>query len=262
MRLSLIGIFLLCGSFAACNSGDTRVAPGVPDIVVKAIDFHGNDVFQSAAISLTITSLSGSFQIDSTREAGRFEFVVTDPRSRRRVRLTNNSVEEWRDGVETQLDDESAQRARAFTDARVFFPLLPFTLDGGDISFDDLGLDPWDGRDLHKVRVSFSPGSSNDADDTYMFWFDPDTGRVEQFGYDFNGGLRYRKAVAFNRVGGVLFSDQENYAIDGERVPVDMLSPEYVADNMRLMSTVVLSDIEVEGLKEAGPPPSVEDPQL
>ena len=68
-----------------------------------------------------------------------------------------------------------------------------------------------------------------------MFWFDPDTGRVEQFGYDFNGGLRYRKAVEFNRVGGILFSDQENYAIDGGRIPVDTLSPDYVDESMALL---------------------------
>ena len=248
MRLSLLGIVLLCGGLGACGSADQAVAPRTPDIVAKAIEFHGNEVFQSAAISLIITSLSGSFHIGSTREDGRFEYVVTDPRSQRRVRLTNNGVEEWRDGVETELDEGNARRARAFADARVFFPLLPFTLNGGDIRFEDLGLDRWGDRDLHKVRVSFTPGSSNDADDTYMFWFDPETGRVEQFGYDFNGGLRYRKAVAFNRVGGILFSDQENYAIDGGRVPVDMLSPKYVSENMSLLSTVELTDISVDPL--------------
>lgn len=245
MRLPPIGVILLCLTLVGCSSGGPAEAP---DIVAKAIAFHGNDVFQSAAVSLTITSLSGSFQIDSTREDGRFEYVVTDPRSQRRVRLTNEEVEEWREGVETTLDAEGARRARAFADARVFFPLLPFTLDGGDIHFEDLGLDQWDGRALHRVKVLFTPGSSNDADDAYMFWFDPETGRVEQFGYEFSGGIRYRKAVAFNRVGGILFSDQENYAIDGDRVPVDMLSAEYVAANMNLLSTVTLSDIRVESI--------------
>lgn len=249
MRLTRIVIVsLLGGALAACAPGAGGVPPDAPDIVAKAIEFHGNEAFQSSALSLTITSLSGSFQIASTREGGRFEYVVTDPRSQRRVRLTNDVVEEWRDGVKMELDEEGARRARAFADARVFFPLLPFTLNGDAINFEDLGLEQWDGQALHKVKVSFTPGSSNDADDTYMFWFDPDTGRIEQFGYDFSGGLRYRKATAFNLVGGILFSDQENYAIDGERVPVDMLSPEYVAENMRLLSTVALSDITVERL--------------
>ena len=194
MRLSPIGVVVLSGMVISCNSAGPAAPPGAPEIVEKSIIFHGHDVFQSAALSLTITSLSGSFHIDSTREDGRFEYVVTDPNRQRRVRLTNDRVAEWRDDVEASLDDEDERR--------------------GDIHFEDLGLDEWDGRDLHRVKVSFTPGSSNDASDTYMFWFDPDTGRVEQFGYDFSGGLRYRKAVAFNRVGGILFSDQENYAIE------------------------------------------------
>jgi len=96
--------------------------------------------------------------------------------------------------------------------------------------------------------VSFTTSTSTDADDVYMFWFDPETWQMEQFGYDFDGGLRFRKGVEFERVGDVLFSTQENYAIDGGRVPVDMLSLEYVAANMNLISTVVISDVTVEPL--------------
>ena len=95
---------------------------------------------------------------------------------------------------------------------------------------------------------AFAAGTSNDADDAYTFWFDPESGRVEQFGYDFDNGLRYRKATAFNRVSGMLFSDQENYAVDGGKIPVDTLSQDYVESEMRLLSTVIISNVEVEPL--------------
>jgi len=78
--------------------------------------------------------------------------------------------------------------------------------------------------------------------------WDPESGRVEQFGYDFDNGLRYRKATAFNRIGGVLFSDQENYAVDGGKIPVDTLSEDYVESEMRLLSTVTISNVDVEPL--------------
>ena len=45
-----------------------------------------------------------------------------------------------------------------------------------------------------------------------------------------------------------MFSTQENYAIDGGRVPVETLSPDYIAANMNLISTVVISDVTVEPL--------------
>ena len=243
---------VVAGLAASAACGTSSADPDLPEIVARAIEHHGGDLYEGSQISMTITSLSGSFRIDATRDGGRFEHVVTDPardgRPERRVELTNDGVQEWRGGAEVALDAEGERRARAFADARVFFPLLPYTLKGGDIHFEDRGLETWDGRELQRVKVTFTPGTSNDADDAYTFWFDPDTGRVEQFGYDFDNGLRFRKATSFQRVGGVLFSDQENYAVDGGKVPVDTLTPEYVAESMRLLSTVVISDVTVEPL--------------
>lgn len=252
--LTLTAVLALLTACAADETPPQGTAapegPSLPEIVARAIEYHGGDVYERSRISMTITSLSGSFQIEAFRDGGVFEYLVTGTvgpdSAERRVRLTNDGVQEWRNGVETALDTAGERRARAFVNARVFFPLLPYTLKGGDIHFEDRGLETWDDRELQRVKVTFTAGTSADASDAYTFWFDPDTGRVEQFGYDFAGGLRFRKAIAFNRVGGVLFSDQENYAIDGDRIPVDTLSPDYVAENMELLSTVVLSDIRVQ----------------
>jgi len=231
-----------------CSSSSNQL----PAIVTKAIAHHGGELYEASHISMTITSLSGGFNIDVTRDGGTFEYIVTNPatdtRPERKVRLTNERVTEWHDGVEIALDEEGERRARAFVDARVFFPLLPYTLKGGNIQFEDKGIDTWYGRELQRVKVTFAAGTSNDADDAYTFWFDPESGRVEQFGYDFDNGLRYRKATAFNRISGVLFSDQENYAVDGEKIPVDTLSQEYVESEMHLLSTVTISNVEVEPL--------------
>ncbi len=252
--LRLILLTMLAGG-SGCSTEDSvsslSLPLNMPSIVARSIEFHGGSLYEGSTITMTITSLSGSFQLEVTRQGGQFDHAVigaTREGVERRVRVTNAAVQEWRGGEEVELDEQGATRARAFVDARVFFPLLPYTLNGGDVNYEDLGIETWEGRDLHKVRVSFTPGTSNDADDAYMFWFDPETGQMEQFGYDFDGGLRFRKGIEFQQVGGVIFSTQENYAIDGGRVPVGMLSPSYVAENMSLLSTVVISDVMVEPL--------------
>ena len=255
MRITPLILLTILAGGPGCgteNSVSSLSLPlNMPSIVAKSIEFHGGNLYEGSAITMTITSLSGSFQIEATRQGGQFDHAVigtTREGVERRVRVTNDAVQEWRGGEEVELDEQGATRARAFVDARVFFPLLPYTLNGGDVNYEDLGIETWEGRDLHKIRVSFTPGTSNDADDAYMFWFDPETGQMEQFGYDFDGGLRFRKGIEFQQVGGVIFSTQENYAIDGGRVPVGMLSPSYVAENMSLLSTVVISDVTVEPL--------------
>lgn len=249
---SALGGALAAAIVSAACGGAAAPDPNLPDVVARSIAYHGGDLYERSRMTMTITSLSGSFDVEATRNGGDFEFIVTDPprggRPERRVRLNNDGVTEWRGGEQTELDAEGERLAAAFVNARVFFPLLPYTLKGGDIHFEDRGLDRWNGRDLHRVKVSFTPGTSNDADDAYTFWFDPGTGRVEQFGYDFDNGLRFRRATSFERVGGVLFSDQDNYAVDGGKVPVDTLTPDYVANSMRLLSQVAISDVTVEPL--------------
>ena len=248
----------------ACGPAADAPPPGGPAadepeglaIVDRAIEYHGGDLYEASTVSLTVTSRSGSFDITATRNGGEFDYTVVGKVGRdqveRRVHLTNTLVEQWNDGVRVELDAESEQRARNFVNARIYFPFLPYGLNAPEVYKTDLGIETWEGRHLHKVRVTFEPGSSTDADDNYMYWFDPDTGEMVMFGYDFrvgNGGLRLRKVTSTQRVGGILFSDQENWAVNGQGFSVDQLTPEYVAENMELMSEVRLSNIEVVPLE-------------
>ena len=133
--------------------------------------------------------------------------------------------------------------------ARIYFPFLPHRLDDPGVRQHDLGLETWDGKSLHKVKVTFESGSSTDADDEYLYWLDPDTGRVERFAYSYHtggGGLRFRRAIDHRRVGGILFFDQENYGAEGAGLSVEDITPGFVEERMRLVSTVRLRNIRVE----------------
>ena len=229
--------------------------PASVPIVDRAIEFHGGDIYEASTTALTVTSRSGSFDLLVTRNGGEFDYTVTGKvgpgQVERKVHYTNASVERWDNGEPAELDEESAQRARNFVDARVYFPFLPYGLRGAEVYLEDLGIDTWEDRELHKVRVSFEPGTSTDADDQYMYWFDPETGEMVMFGYDFTvgrGGLRLRRVIRSQRVGGMLFTDQENYAVNGQDFSVLQLTPQFVTENMELLSTVELSNIEVSAV--------------
>ena len=224
-------------------------------IVDKAIKFHGGELFEKSETELTITSASGSFAIRARLNGDEFDYVVSGKVGRdqidRRVHWNNSVTEQWDTDEPVELDDEAAQRARDFVNARVYFPYLPYRLNDGNTYKEDLGLEEWDGRMLHKVRVTFAPGTSTDAEDQYLYWFDPDTGRMEQLAYSFvvgQGGLRLRKVIEHTRVDGMLFTDQENYAINGQGMSVNQITPEFAAEQMELMSTVKLTDIKVSPL--------------
>ena len=116
---------------------------------------------------------------------------------------------------------------------------------------EDLGVEEWEGRRLHKVKVTFVAGSSTDADDEFLYWFDPASARLEQFAYSFAGrpgGLRFRRLDNYRRVGGILFFDQANLGVEGAGLRVDQIDPAFVRERMREISRVELRDITVRPL--------------
>ena len=234
----------------------------LPPIVAKAIELHGGDLYESTESAFDIASRSGTFRVEVRRDGGLYRQVVEadTPEGRRRVTVTNDGVELSIDGRARPVPDGEAQRWRDHVAARVWFPFLPYGLAGDGVYTHDRGLEEWplpeaDGggtRELHEVKVTFQPGTSTAADDEYLFWFDPETGRLEQLAYSFEGGLRFRTAKSFRRVGGLLFADHENYGIDfaeGESRSVDEITPAMVKEEMEHISTVELRGIEVREIE-------------
>lgn len=217
------------------------------DIVDRSIAEHGGDRFFSATTRLDICSRSGCFNVAMRLEGGLFDYTITQDDQGRRVRLTNSTVERWQDGspVGTGEDEE---RWRSFVSQRVYFVSLPFRLGDSSVFLEDHGIVDWEGRRLHEVKVSFEPGSSAGSASEYLYWFDPSSARLEQFAYDYEDGMRFRRAVNHRRVDGILFFDQENLGLEGEGLSVDLIDPVYVAETMRPISTVEIRNITVRPL--------------
>lgn len=250
----LVALLLLAAVAAPAAAGNLP-------IVDRSIAFHGGEVYRRAEISFTIVSRSGSFDAVVRHDAGRYRHAIISQTEEglRTVVVDNDTVEVRVDGEAQAVPADGEQRWRDFVSARVWFPLLPFRLADPGVRQHDEGLETWPPREaggkpvaLHRVKVTFDPGDSAEPQDEYLFWFDPETGRLEQLAYRFAGGLRFRRAFAFRRVGGVLFADHENLGLDweegDERLPVDVIDPRFVAERLEPVSTIRLEDVEVTPL--------------
>lgn len=248
LSTSCLVSFLLLAVSATAQDDPAR------EIVDRAIAYHGGDLYENSRTKLTVTSRSGSFDVVSEVHGGTFDHTVTwtDQEDReRRVRVTNETVEQWVEGDKVPVSEEE-QRLRDFVNARVYFPFLPYRLNDPSVVKEDLGTETWDGKELHKVKVTFQAGTSTDAEDEYLYWFDPETGRLEQFAYSFHGGdggLRLRKGTHYRRVGGILFFDSGNWGVNGKSTDVLDVTPEFAASQMEKISDVELSGIEVEPIR-------------
>ena len=217
------------------------------DIVDRSIAEHGGERFFAGQTSLDICSRSGCFNIAARIDGGLFDYTITQDEQGRRVRLTNESIERWQDGAPVAVTQDGT-RWTSFVNQRVYFVSLPFRLSDASVFLEDRGLEEWDGRQLHRVKVSFEPETSAGAASEYTYWFDPETARLEQFAYDYEDGMRFRRALDHRRIGGVLFFDQQNLGLEGEGLTVDDIDPAYVAAEMREISTIEIRNVSVEPL--------------
>lgn len=245
MRTALVAALTLALLGAAASR------PGRVEIVDRSIEYHGGDLYRQSDVRLKMCSKSGCSDLRARIDGGLYELEAIGRTSdgERHVRITNGSVEGWRDGAPMAVEPDREQVLRDWVMSRVYFVFLPFRLGDPSVFQHDLGLERWDGRPLHKVKVAFAPGSSTHAADEYLHWFDPRSGRLEQFAYSYTtggGGLRFRRTLNHRRIGGIGFFDQENWGVDGPGLSVDLVTPDYVAGAMRHVSTVTLSEIRVE----------------
>jgi hypothetical protein len=243
MRRILIAVTLCWAAVARAEGVES-----VQELVDRSIALHGGELFGRSETSLRISSLSGTFSLTSRVNDGLFDHRVERGHGEEKhvVRVTNDGVSLIAGSHESAVSGEEAERLRSFVFARIYFPFLPYRLNDPGVRKFDQGLESWDGRALRRVKVTFEKGEG----DEYLFWFDPKSARLERFAYSFQtgkGGIRFRRAANFRRVGGILFYDTENFGLSGKGLSVDTISPSRLAD-MERISMVEVGDIRVRRL--------------
>lgn len=242
----MVGVGLL-------SAGAARAQEGLK-IVRRSIDFHGGELYESSRVEMRLCSGSGCYDLEVESDGGLYRHRVAGPVSagHREVEATNDAVRYWLDGSEVEIPSPADARSlRDWATARIYFAFLPYRLDDPSVIQRDLGLERWGQRELHKVKITFRAGSSTDDQDQFLYWFDPESARLEQFAYSYEGspgGLRFRRLHDYRRVGGILFFDQRNLGIEGDGLSVDLITPEYVERSLRPISEVRLEEIAVSPL--------------
>ncbi len=250
-----ISILVACGGPGPGPEPRPEPPPGASErleIVDRAIEHHGGELFEQSRVKLTVASRSGSFDVDSMADGDRFEQLIraSNGADEREYRRDNLALEVTEGGRPMEMDETEHARAESYVNQRMYFLFLPYKLNDPGAWKEDQGLEEWNGRQLHRVRITFAPGTSDGADSAYVYWFDPETARLEQFAYDYEEGtgLRFRILKNYRRIGGLLFYDADNYGLntrDGG-LTVDDINPVYVEQELPLVSQIELRGIEVE----------------
>ena len=244
MKKNLLLIFAIGAILSACSTG----TPDAEKIIRKSIETHGGELYENSIIEFDFRK----FHIILERDNGRYSYhrIFDDSVGTIHDILTNEGFTRLVNDEKVTLDPKWEKRYASSVNSIAYFVLLPFGLDAPAVIKKYEGEENIDGKGYYRIRVTFKPeGGGEDFNDIFMYWINKDNHQMEYFGYYYHtgkGGIRFRKAVNTQRVGGILFSDYINYRGPESMTEVGDLAAAYRDGRLEKVSDIIQKNLKVK----------------
>ncbi len=244
MRILLFALLTIGVFLAGCQTGP----PDAQKIIDKTIAVHGGDLYDNSIIEFDFRK--NHFILERNNGIYSYHRIFEDSAGTVHDILTNDGFTRMINDQKVTLDPKWEGRYSASVNSVAYFVLLPFGLNAPAVHKEFEGEEKIDGRDYYRIRVTFDPeGGGEDFNDIFMYWINKGDYRMEYFGYYYHtgkGGIRFRKAVNTQRVGGILFSDYINYKGPESMTDVGVLAKAFQAGELEKVSEIIQENITVK----------------
>lgn len=224
LSLFVLPLFAIMSGCSPENPKEKPEDARAQEIVDKAIDAHGGKAYQNAAFEFTFRDRQYSWQ----RKPEQYIYTRTFQDSSGIVKdILVNSSELTRtiNGDTVELSPEWQARYANSVNSVLYFIQLPFGLNDPAVNKKYLGEETVSGEPYYKIEITFDQqGGGKDFEDVFVYWFHKNTNFLDYFAYYYNTdetGIRFRKALNRQKVGGITFQDYINYE------PVDSTATVY-----------------------------------
>lgn len=260
--MTLLGLACKQGEAPVENDAEPAVpvAQSTPDeaqqVVDRAIAAHGGAIFDRSYMSFVFRDRTYTRYM---RE-GMYEYerIFTDPKdSSLHIRdvLSNEGFFREVNGEKVTLPEKDAKAYANSVNSVIYFAVLPYHLNDPAVFKKYLGTVSVKGQPYHKVEVRFQEeGGGKDHEDVFIYWFHEESHTMDYLAYLYftdGGGIRFREGYHARDVGGIRFQDYRNYKMDQD-LPLVHIDRLFEADSLEWLSDIVLENIQVEALREAG----------
>ncbi len=243
--LSRNTLFVALIGLMACHS-----SPDPQRIIDAAIENHGGEAYQSVRISFDFRDRH--YVIIHDGERFQYERHFSDSTGNIRDVLTNQGFQRY---LNEQGITDTVKKAPAYArsvNSVAYFALLPYKLNDPAVKKAYLGEAVVNSRSYHMIEVTFQEeGGGEDHQDRFVYWIDTENLTMEYLAYRYytdGGGLRFRAPYNIRTVGGIRFSDYENYRESDPEIPLEDYHLLYQEDYLKLLSRIELENIKVEPL--------------
>ena len=162
---------------------------------------------------------------------------------------SNSGFQRFINDTLVSLPDSIANRYANSVNSVHYFARLPFGLNDLAVNKTLLREESIKGKSYFKVKVTFDQaGGGDDFDDTYIYWFDKQSFKVDYLAYDFHvngGGQRFREAYNERYVSGIRFVDYSNFKPVSKESDLLEIGKNFEKGTLELLSKIELKDIRV-----------------
>lgn len=138
-----------------------------------------------------------------------------------------------------------------------YFVQLPYGLNAPAANKELVGQDSIGGEPYYEIAVHFNQeGGGADYEDQFLYWIHKEHFTVDYLAYSYQvegGGVRFREAYNPRVVEGIRFVDYKNYSYEQTDVDLAQLDDIFQKENLPLLSTIEIEDIQVTLPKYARP---------
>jgi hypothetical protein len=239
LKIGVIGLILLIN---ACGSKNDP-----QEIINKVIENHGGERYENFSASF---DFRGRHYVLQHKE-GLFQYErhFSSPDGNIKDVLNNQGFKRFLDERDiTDTVKKAAAYARSVNSV-AYFALLPYRLNDPAVNKSYLGTGEIKGEPYHKILVTFDQeGGGDDYTDEFVYWIHPENYTMDYFAYLYytdGGGKRFRAPLNVRTVGGIRFSDYENYKEVDDHIKIEDYDRQYNEDKLELLSKIVLENLEV-----------------
>ncbi|MCE7996040.1 MAG: hypothetical protein HEP71_28935 [Roseivirga sp.] len=214
-------------------------------IVDRAIEAHGGDLYKQARISFTFRGKR--HVVEQSDKAYRYERSFTEDGDKVKDVYENGVFKRTVNSEEVTLTDRQLDRFIEDVNGVSYFAMLPYKLNDAAVIKEFVGEVTVKGKGYDKIKVTFEElGGGHSPDNVFYFWFDQSTGFMEYLGYN-KFGNRFRAPYNIRTVNGIRFADNVNYGGgDFSDDDISTYDQHFEAGELKELSRIILEDVVVE----------------
>ncbi len=251
---AVLASFLTITLLAACTHGAekkkvlTSTDSKAQQIVDRAIELHGGDLYRQSLISFTFRGKRHTVRQDD--KSYRYERSFTEGGDEVLDVYENGEFRRLINGEEVSLSTRKLERYVEDVNGVSYFAMLPYKLNDAAVVKEYVGEVVIKGNTYDKIKVTFEgEGGGHSPDNVFYYWFDQKTGLMEFLGYN-KYGNRFRAPYNARMVNGIRFVDNVNYGGgDFSEEDISTYDQHFESGGLKELSRIILEDIEVEIVK-------------